>query len=351
MVALTQLVIFLFLVGAVRTTSKTLDYARQIGNDWTVPTFTIDDLKYGHRMTELASVLATTGLLSVEPHQDSRMLDFNVARSISLAGLCECATQMPDSFLQVEGTESVQLQDGCTTRTSFATATMGHTPLPIPDSLGKTCGVATVEAMDALRDHVDAVSVAFITALDHLLLNRRTTSFLLQNTNGLTYPTVDSIARASSNLEHFHVYTKDDGHSSHEDAQDISVPSLDWHTDAGLFLTFVPAYGCDESNDGSFFIQDAAGIPRRTIVPEGTIAVMLGAGAEHWLHANGLRATRHALQMESGTSRAWYGTSKYSHLAATSSSLSKTTKLVSVYLRSILSHCESFTHARFFPFP
>eukprot|EP00980_Cylindrotheca_fusiformis_P017031 scaffold5217_cov147-Cylindrotheca_fusiformis.AAC.1 len=67
-----------------------------------------------------------------------------------------------------------------------------------------------------------------------------------------------------------------------------------------------------DSDDRSFYVRDAQGILQQAIFPRNSVAIMLGAGAQHWLAASdiSLKATQHSVQMEAGARRAWYGLSK-----------------------------------------
>ena len=94
---------------------------------------------------------------------------------------------------------------------------------------------------------------------------------------------------------------------------------LDVHTDAGLFLAFVPGkhYTSDESDEdsdeGDFYVKISDdGALQRAVFAPGSVGVMLGLGAEQWLQTwMPLKATRHAVHMEAGASRAWYGMSEF----------------------------------------
>eukprot|EP00980_Cylindrotheca_fusiformis_P019611 scaffold6805_cov124-Cylindrotheca_fusiformis.AAC.2 len=155
--------------------------------------------------------------------------------------------------------------------------------------------------MDALRGEVAEASRVFLEALDGLVGDSRP---ILGNSYGGSYQSVSSVVQAASNLEHFHVYTKK------ESASNSIQPALRVHTDAGLFLAFVPAMDCaGDSDDRSFYVKDAQGILQQAIFPRNSVAIMLGAGAQHWLATSdiSLKATQHSVQMEAGARRAWYG--------------------------------------------
>lgn len=284
-------------------------HASTLLNHHDVPTFTLEDLT--RRSNDLESALTSTGLIAVKlPDADQ----FAAIRTRALGGLCGCSSGLQDTTTDIEGVQSIVLQDGLTTRTTLATATMGRMPLPLSDDYSKICGSETMQAMEDLRDYVAVASQAFVQAMDNKMLGGLQQP-LLTNSHGGSYHTISSIVQASTNLEHFHVYEKEGS------VQEGETATMGLHTDAGLFLAFVPGRSChDEEDTSSFWIQtNIDGETRRAKFPEGSVAMMLGAGAENWLGSNNygvknrLRAARHAVNMQPGDNRAWYGMSKYSN--------------------------------------
>jgi hypothetical protein len=168
--------------------------------------------------------------------------------------------------------------------------------------------------LESLRDDLAAVNQVFIKALDRLLHGTSTSMaqaseeppHLLKNNYGGIYPTMESIVEASNNLEHFHLYSKTSDDESKKQTREL-------HMDAGLFLSFLPAYSChSNAPDESFYVQDMEGVIRPAEFAPNTVTIMLGIGAEEWLQtAVPLKAARHAVRMNAGESRAWYGMSKY----------------------------------------
>lgn len=290
-----------------------------------VPLFSVADLSSGRRQLELAEILSTTGLLAISDN-DNHDLQANKVKKTALEGICRCSSSQ--EFQQLEGTDSILLGDGQTVRSTLATATLGHSPLPLPSNLEQLCGKETADALDALRDHVAHKADAFTAALDTLLKKMSvgvsvaagsldTPALpLLQNYHGGSYQSIEQIVQASSNLEHFHIYSKPSV-KSEKQLKSQEDPALQVHTDAGLFLAFVPAHRCRsgmDHPDSSFYFEDQDGRLKRAIFPPNSVAIMLGAGAQHWLQTPSnlsLKATRHSVRMEAGVSRAWYGMSKY----------------------------------------
>ena len=285
----------------------------EIGKDdaeialYNVPVFTVQDLREGNRKNELEHILTTTGLLSVVG-SDQDMLAFEKARQDAFSGLCTCMKRGSETFAAVNGYDSTLLSDE-TTRITLATATIGETPLPLDsDQLEEAgCTSEAVQSLDALRDYVAWASKWFVASLDEVLLtNGKVQEPILQSITGKEFASVSSVVKASTNLEHFHLYSKPNGSSETFD--------LEFHTDAGLFLTFVPGMECNENSmikSNDFYVQ-IDDIAHRAIFQENSIAVMLGAGAEFWLkHSKPLKATHHAVSIPAGRSRAWYGMSTF----------------------------------------
>jgi len=296
-------------------------------NTLQVPAFTLEELRAGTRSKEMLSALRTTGLLSIRTESSESLFSIQNQehfrhRSLAMNGLCECLHDAKWTG-GVDGVDSVILDDGTTGRTTIATATVGNSPLPFSSQgeLETACGQDTLQSMEALRDHVALVSSTFVQALDNLNTQasayvldtkhkRSPSGVMLRDTLGRKYQKLEEVIQSANHLEHFHYYHKE-ATSSFESNEDEGSRVLDWHTDAGLFLAFMPAWDCVDARSepgDKFWVQLPDGQEVPTRFEEGTIAIMMGAGAEHWLHTPlGLRATRHAVQMRGGDARAWYG--------------------------------------------
>ena len=271
-----------------------------------IPLFSLAELRDNLRAEEFASILRTTGLLTIGIPSFDDTLRFD-----ALDGLCHCKNHL----LKVDHSDTSILNDGITVRTTIATATVGKTPHPLSANLAEHCGHDTAMSMEHIRDEVAIAGDAFLSALDVLIdsnknnnNNNNNNKALLRDSKGRSYNSVASVANAANHLEHFHLYSK-----MTANAESLT---LQWHIDAGLFLSFVPAVNCQggstPSADASFFYLDEDGTNTRAIFPPNSIAIMLGAGAEHWLQSPvPLKATRHAVTMREGDERAWYGMSKY----------------------------------------
>jgi hypothetical protein len=317
------------------------------GSIVTIPTFALQDLlsirhqnnnhsKKQELKQELKDTLTSTGLLAVRFNDD----EYPYHRQVALQGLCDCHDH--PEFIQSgqHQTRSMVLPDGITRRTSVATATVGlEHPLPLPESLLESvCAPETVTAMEGLRDVVADVSKAFVSALEDIFVeyNNHIKVPLLQDQHGgKTYMTLTSILESANHLEHFHVYTKETRHHHTAAATTTTTnkAAWEWHTDAGLFLVFVPAWNCLQLDnqviqDTSFWYRDSQGHPVQAHFDQSnTVIIMLGQGAEDWLNLAApakqdtptsslrLKATVHSLRWDDQEQssffqqhqRAWYG--------------------------------------------
>jgi len=140
----------------------------------------------------------------------------------------------------------------------------------------------------------------------------------LETKYGSIYRTMASIVDSANHLEHFHHYSKQQ-QQQQQASTSSNKKTVEWHTDAGLFLTFLPAYDCQSGGvkqDDSFWVQLPNGEQAPAYFEPGSVAVMMGVGAEHWLQTSTsssstpnylFKATRHAVKMNQSTSRVWYG--------------------------------------------
>eukprot|EP00551_Chaetoceros_affinis_P010194 CAMPEP_0203675228 /NCGR_PEP_ID=MMETSP0090-20130426/19602_1 /ASSEMBLY_ACC=CAM_ASM_001088 /TAXON_ID=426623 /ORGANISM="Chaetoceros affinis, Strain CCMP159" /LENGTH=693 /DNA_ID=CAMNT_0050541355 /DNA_START=232 /DNA_END=2313 /DNA_ORIENTATION=- len=350
----------------------------------------MDEIQSGKHDNELKDILSLTGLFAIRVplhHEDifhndhgngSSGNDDNDDTTNNLLGnLCRCP---PQNMAQIPNGDSRTLSDGTTTRSTIATATRGFLE-SIPLSLSQTSidqycnsneytdsssssssrNISVYESLEKVRDYVALASRdVFVPALDRLIqqaagaattktavsysaLNSFTSTsdssnspptptLLTAKNDKKEYKTISSILNDANHLEHFHLYSKSTREEmttynySHVSASAVD-DALNWHTDGGLFLAFVPGTSChDGAVDDSFHIavpsdivtatqtetetESRAVFPRSTKY-EITVAIMLGAGAEHWLNNTPeslkLRATKHAVKMKGGDVRAWYG--------------------------------------------
>jgi hypothetical protein len=323
---------FIIIAFSVTTVAATTVTTYPHHKEHSIPTFSISDLRRLSllsnnnnnnnkiaRSDEFREALSTTGLLAVRLDDDDDDDDYGQQdnsnnnmeeyysrdRRIALDGLCSCIDH--PEFLKLDQTHELILSESTTKRTSVATATVGlDHPLPLPNGLEETCGVEIVHAMEGLRDVVATVSKVFISALDtNILGGGEKTTLLRDEQRGKSYRSITDIVSAANHLEHFHVYTnnkeeedgKAKGETTHNDDDNNNNNNnnnvaWDWHTDAGLFLVFVPAWDCNNNNsnnnsiDESFYYRDGHdGTPIRAKFDGGrTAIIMLGQGAQDWLN-------------------------------------------------------------------
>ena len=286
-----------------------------------------------HYKKDLDNILTTSGLLAIRvPVSNDQYSNMN-----NLNELCDCK----DSLDQIKGGRQTMLTDEMTVRSTIATATKGSDyPLPLPeDHIRSVCGSNVLDALIETREIVSyAVTKAFVPAVDRFVRHysgRNTNekeNTILDVKGGEGYTTLSDIVRDGTHLEHFHVYSKhstDDTTTSSSSIESAVVDeALDWHTDAGLFLAFLPGQSCDNNDttdesfrvsipsyhNGHLSIQEQRAIFPTANENEVIVAIMLGAGAQHWLNMPdelSLKATKHAIKMMDNSARVWYGMSKY----------------------------------------
>jgi hypothetical protein len=192
---------------------------------------------------------------------------------------------------------------------------------------------------DTLQNSVDGVAVKLSSALDAAVTTSGTffgdetyhTSF---GKKGESWESFSDLMHVGSYLEHIHSYSTDRAKSADTPA------SIDYHTDAGLFILFAPAiYTADpydrQAKPADFRYQDAQGhehaivvqqtagntVKATTVTEEGltvhtvapdTLILMIGQGAVQHLNpqlvqsgGKGLRAVPHALTVNNAGVRNW----------------------------------------------
>ena len=256
-------------------------------------------------------------------------------RKEALSSLCTCSAfskspHSDDLFKQLleaypKDIQQIELPDGSTRRT-LATATVGFDnnnadaasshSLELPAWLKNQCGHNAYESMENLRDAVSKVVSLFIGKLDNEKQRDQSYRQVLQSAN---------------HLEHFHVYNKIDDTFTEgtpvmkkEDSQILKgndglstggksqEATLDYHTDAGFFLSFVPAMNCHSYSvdESSFYLKSQE---QPLAFEEDEVVILMGAGAQYWMNSDtdssneSLVAAPHALQLSPGAHRSWYG--------------------------------------------
>jgi len=286
---------------------------------------------------------------------------FSALRKRALSHLCDCPTFRSSSSPSItspargrgavtfeealqshpKDLQEITLPDG-TVRRTLASATIvfdGHhdnenvigegrsaAALELPSWVQENCGRDAYDSLETLRDSVaDAVDL-FVEVLDQES----------KLSKGRSY---QQILSSADHLEHFHVYTKSstspsppqarndegglrdiggarikNGESSGHAKLEEETYTLDYHTDAGFFLSFVPAMNCGSytTDTSSFYLE---GQSEPMAFEEDEVVIMLGAGAQYWLPPTSgdlqkqypFLAASHALRLSSDTHRTWYG--------------------------------------------
>jgi len=142
------------------------------------------------------------------------------AREDALLAVAGCTSTVGPTN---EHVQEMKLNDG-TSRLSLGTKTLRGVPEPLRGCEG--IGDATA----AMRALVDQGSRRFLQAVQPL---QRTTSALLAE-GGKSYATLEAVADAGEQLEHFHTYRS-------AAQPDHAMEAVPMHTDAGLFIAIVPA--------------------------------------------------------------------------------------------------------------
>lgn len=303
------------------------------------------------------------GVLRIAVDDEPGYADFSKLRKRALGHLCECPTlssvarnhgDVP-TFEEAAKSHPTDLQqitlpDG-TLRRTLASATVGFdenvtrershsaVALELPSWVEDTCGTDAYNSLEELRDVVADVVDLFVSRLDQE--KKQSTTEKIQEDGSGHNRSYRQILADANHLEHFHVYTKttdvwggnyrdelqlNGGNSMHG----YEPSTLDYHTDAGFFLSFVPAMNCRsrKTDDSSFFLK---GTKKPLAFEEDEVVIMMGAGAQYWLpphdrsEEQGTRplflAASHALRLTEGTHRTWYG--KMHLLPSTFTSFSK----------------------------
>lgn len=280
--------------------------------------------------------------ISVGGDGDDEGRSFSDLRKSALSHMCDCPTLSPPdggsaTFEEAlksypKNLQQIDLPDG-TVRRTLATATVGFdgqraTALELPSWVQDACGLAAHESLEDLRDAVADVVESFVQRLDQEK-ESSVVGALDENlaVGGEEVQSYRKILSSANHLEHFHVYTK----SSQEDNQELgemggryvndeksnATSTLDYHTDAGFFLSFVPAMNCHSytTDDSSFYMKEQH---KPIEFQDDEVVIMMGAGAQHWLpsrehSAQGkgswrtFLAASHALRLSQDTHRTWYG--------------------------------------------
>jgi hypothetical protein len=200
-----------------------------------------------------------------------------------------------------------------TVRVTLATHTVagagGRQPLK-PAAHEDAC-ILFEEAATAVRQATQEVVVAFAARLTKLL--PVTPGPLLvteeeENTPAYAFPTFTDVVENGEHLEHFHSYQK-------KTTAKTGVPTIQLHTDQGLFLAFTPGRLTSGALTSGFYIRSQDGsVEQVDFSEDDELVFMLGDGVNQYVNYKipeeqyHLRAVPHAVQLEaSEEARVWYG--------------------------------------------
>ena len=246
---------------------------------------------------ELRDILERDGVVAI-----TDVPGFKTAREEALGAASRCVAVHPEA-------SSRTFHDGTKRRTLAATP-----ETKMPASLDGTPCATFEAAATSLRAATADATAAFSAALGRAV--------------DLPAPLLDAddedvtISQMLDNaevLEHFHSYTLP--RAAAPPTGDGGVPTVDVHTDQGLFIAFTPALvaGAESSpsDAATFVIEQPGGRRVAAELDPHTLIFMLGDGIEQLvnphLRAAGrspLRAVPHAVEMRAradGAARAWYG--------------------------------------------
>jgi len=249
------------------------------------------------------------------------------ARRDAFAAVQACLAKSPKGkFLDANNEPSLTVEtlaDG-TMRQSIGTQVKsGNEHADISNDLFKACP-GLEKPVETLRETVDKVSTQLMSALDGSLLPPTSSANAplfhdyeyasSSGKSGTFWKGFSEAAQGATQLEHFYSYTPIDSVNTNK--------TLNYHTDAGLFLLFVPAWYSHDPLDlsplgGDFKYLDKTGAERTIVtrsasstaftsadtdvVSEDSLIMMVGKGAEEYLapalgeRGLKMRAVPHAL--------------------------------------------------------
>lgn len=225
------------------------------------PAIALSSLVSGNAAAALAEALGGDGIVQV--------IGIPGYASLRLAVLTharEC-----DGFVQPH-----EFADG-TVRTSIASRTVpgpgGRQPFELPDTA--PCALLA-KALDPFRAVVDDATRTFSASLSSLI---GVDAPLLSTPDGAhDFATFSDVVASGDHLEHLHKY---DARVRAAKTASAGEPTLELHTDQGIFIAFAPAL---ETSQSAFLVQRASGERAAAVFRDDALVFMLGHGAEAILH-------------------------------------------------------------------
>lgn len=300
----------------------------------------------------IGDALSNDGIIAI-----TNVPNFKAIRRSALLAVGDCLAN-PPLDVSTNGEPAVTkiiLPDG-TERFSILTKTTRKVQSPLSDALMSEC-TELQASTEPLRDTISSVARSLAGALDAVFspisdtqVQRNQKPFFVDRAfaesqgaaTGTVWPRFSNLVGDGDQLEHFHSYSQQSQTAKAvKTAQDAKT--IEYHTDAGLFILFTPALYSDDiferrgdhadfkylDRDGvehSIVVQssadkDALNSPNVHVVAPDTVILMMGQGAEQYLNPvlqnnmlgeyTKLRAVPHALTMSSGKDdtevrRNWY---------------------------------------------
>lgn len=253
----------------------------------------------GSSSTALISALASSGVVAIKG-----IPGYAALRSDILAATPACAA--------TPAAAAHTFPDG-TTRRTLATHSL--------PGAGGVQPLASAEGECAAFERAAAPFRALVAAATNLFAERLSSSLrarapLLVAEDGTEFNSLHDVSTAGEHLEHFHAYTRATP-SSHGPA---SPPTIDLHTDQGIFIAFTPALMVSATGEpdaaadaGRFEVGLADGSRAEAHFDPDSLVFLLGDGIHQVLPKDAaprLRAAPHALSAPptgAGGARAWYG--------------------------------------------
>lgn len=282
--------------------------------------YTLPSLSYSSLVSQRAASEAITALTTIGALQITDIPNYASSRLKALKAVGTCHLKLHTQTTSQSVASSV-LSDG-TFRLSTGAATSSD---GTRGEMSSECGDESQE----LRNVVDDTTALLMKAID---ANIGTSSY--QSTEPSTlllqpYKTLHEIFEKGSHLEHIHSYHSGNSNSGNRgEGAKRDVMTLPFHKDMGLFIAMTAGLydvtpnaenkyndkGAEDLTPG-LYIKLPSGLPARAIFNDDSLVIMMGKGAEDWLHIDSslsFKAVEHALVAGVGeggvsNSRAWYG--------------------------------------------
>jgi hypothetical protein len=255
--------------------------------------------------------LTTSGIIQIKD-----IPDYADARTAALKNLAEClrdGKQSPIDMVMSDGSKRASLG--------------ASSPSGISGGFSGSCG----EASSRVRKAVDDGTREVLQALDRLVAVQGSDAEVMSPVK-----TYDQLRLKGEHLEHLHAYyAPEAGHTNapvqqqgsaasqiltseissvNRVAQMGAPPTMDFHTDGGLFIAMTAGFytSCTyTAEDAGLYIKLADGSVARANIDDDALVIMVGEAGARWLSpklGSALRAVPHAMVAglsSEGSTRAW----------------------------------------------